>query len=250
MINHNLRSAVLFCFLPLGPQQSDTVSLVSFFFLPGFQEQIVQPVAMESCPQKANRVTVNTQHWVHHLHLPPPLPLHLWTTRSPIPQILPNLSSTVVRVIKKPGIVFLLETPEGGWHAENSLSLLSKEPEGHLSFPFEKYCYLQYLPSTHKPVLAPLPWLTLGGSSHREYYDALFLGTKLSHYTDAFGSQCGSLPRSFPSQPGVVSAEQFSCPVLCEAAAQATMAWCIALLCNFLGLPVALFLPGEPLSQQ
>lgn len=93
---------------------------------------------MESCPQKANRVTVNTQHWVHHLHLPPPLPLHLWTTLSPILQILPNLSSTVVRVIKKPGIVFPLETPVGGWDGGKSLSLLSKDLEGHLSCPLEQ----------------------------------------------------------------------------------------------------------------
>lgn len=33
-----------------------------------------------------------------------------------------------------------------------------------------------------------------------------FSGTKLSHYINAFGSQCDSLPRSFPTQPGVVSA--------------------------------------------
>lgn len=60
-------------------------------------------------------------------------------------------------------------------------------------------------------------------------------------------------PEAFPvslvlfllPQPGTCS-----CPVLCEAAAQATVAWCIALLCHFLGLPVALFLPGEPLCQQ
>lgn len=36
-------------------------ALISPFLL-DFQEQTVQPVAMESCPQKANRVTVNIQH--------------------------------------------------------------------------------------------------------------------------------------------------------------------------------------------
>lgn len=115
------------------------------------------------------------------------------------------------------------------------------------------------MPSRHKPVLAPLLWFRLGGSSHKKYYDALVSGTKLSLYTDAFGSQCDSLPRSFPSQPGGVSAASArhlfllsSLPALYWVRQQLRplLAWCIALLCNFLGLPVALFLPGEPLSQQ
>lgn len=90
---------------------------------------------MESCPQKANRVTVNTQRWVHHLHLPPPPPPHLWTTLSPILQILPNLSSTVVRVTKKPGISFSFTDAWGGWDGGRGLSLLS---EGHLSCSSEQ----------------------------------------------------------------------------------------------------------------
>lgn len=72
------------------------------------------------------------------------------------------------------------------------------------------------MPSRHKPVLAPLLWLMFGGSSHKEYYDALVSGAKLSPYTDAFGSQCGTLPRSFPSQPGVVCAASGTCS--CSAA--------------------------------
>lgn len=53
----------------------------------------------------------------------------------------------------------------------------------------------------------------------------------------------------FALPQALVPAQQLSCPALCEAAAQATMARCIALLCDFLGLPVVLFLAGEPLSQ-
>lgn len=110
------------------------------------------------------------------------------------------------------------------------------------------------IPSRQKPVLAPLLWFRLGGSSHKEYYDALVSGTKLSHYTDAIGAQCDRLPRSFPSQPGVVSAASArhlfllsSFPALYWVRQlRPLLAWCIALMCNFLGLPVALFLPGEP----
>lgn len=86
--------------------------------------------------------------------------------------------------------------------------LLHKEPEGHLSCPLEQY----WLPA--RSLLCPadtnLFWLPCCGSglasSPKEYYDDLVSGTKLSHYTDAFGFQCDSLPRSFPSQPGDVCA--------------------------------------------
>lgn len=188
--------------------------LISLFLL-NFQEQIVQPVAMESCPQRANRATVNTQHWVHHLHLLPPPPPHLWTTLSPILQILPNLSSTVVQVTKKPGIFFSLLVPvEGETVGAGSVFFLKSQKSICPALLKNRGTLLIYkvttVPSRHKPVPVPCSSSGLEAYLMRNIRMVLFQTSACPIKLDATRAQRDSLHRSSPIGPFFGSAASAS----------------------------------------
>ena len=87
--------------------------------------------------------------------------------------------------------------------------------EGHLSALLNnkitpRIYKVTTIPSRHKPVPVPLLWLRLGGSSHKEYYDALASNTKLSHSTDVVRAQHDSLHGSSPTEPVFVTAASAS----------------------------------------